>query len=248
MSYTAMKPTTKLLGLTAFGLAVLIPLARAQTSTSDAPPPGPNAGVAGSATAPSQAAPNDDAWLLGRSYVEIYGGIDKFLHTENASTGEVPGLGFNVPVSDYVEVGGLYDYEHAANTTFKLNDNSFYSAVTAFDKIGGAFAPFVSAGLGYDLRRYLYQGKFTRTDSLYYYTAFGFEVPVASNTALRADVNHEWDFTHPHPNSWNYGLSANAWINPTVGTFVGADWKNGYGGDRSSVFFSAGLRISFDAE
>lgn len=235
-----MNPITKLLGAALVGCAFLAPLARAQSQPADAGQPSQPAG----ATAPE----GPGSWLLGRGYVQLDGSIDKFLHAPGASTGASPGLGFNVPLApDYLDLSSHFDYEHAANTAFKLNDDTWSTALTGYAKLGG-IAPFVSAGLGYDWQRGLSQGVFTRDNSLFYSLAAGFEVPVSAQTSLRATFEHDYDLASPHLNYWSGGVSANAWVNDVVGTFVGADWRDGYAGAKSGIVFTAGLRISFDSD
>jgi len=222
---------TRLLGGALLGLALLAPLARAQAPAAAPPTP-----------------PESDSWTLGRTYLQIYGGIDKLWHVQTPATAAIPGLGFNLPLTDNLDLSTGYRYEHAAaGGQFRLNENRFGLDLIGYQKMG-YIAPFVSLGARYDWQRNFTQGAGTAYNSLFGDVAAGIEVPVTKEAAIKADIEHDYGFSSPHQNNWNYGISANAWVNSGVGGFVGADWENGYNHAKSGLLFTAGIRISFDSE
>jgi hypothetical protein len=225
-----MKPTRQYLGVASLGLALMLPVARAQAP----------------AAAPAPTNNTSDAWVLGRTYIDFSGGIQKFLHTAQASTGESPGLDFNMPLGDNLDWGIDYNYEHAANTTFKLDQNRIGTGFTVYDKMGWV-APFASIGSFYEWQHGLFDGSTYRYNTPFLDASGGFEFPVTQITSIRADVEHNYGARGPHQNNWNYGIGANAWLNSAAAGFVNVDWENGYNGSRSGVRYTAGVRFSFDS-
>jgi hypothetical protein len=239
-----MNHTSKLIAAL-FGSVIAFGTAYAQTdssTTASTPPPDSAAGAP--AAPPTKDA---DAWVLGRTYIQVDGSIEKFNNSSQTATGASPGLGLNLPLGDYFDYGLHYAYEHAANNAFKLNDNTFETGFTGYDKMAG-FAPFVTADLGYAWDRSTNSPAPSRFDHALYDVSAGIEVPVSQTTSLRTWVEHDSSFRAPDQNDWSYTLAANSWFNSVLGTFVGVGWKSGYLGSHSSVAYEAGLRFSLDSD
>ena len=237
-----MKSPTQLLAAAVLGSVAFCGTAFAQTDSTAA------ASGATAATAPvtTPEAKDADAWVLGRSYIQVDGTLEKFNTTSQSATGASPGVGLNLPLGDYFDYGLHYAYEHAANSAFKLNDNTVETGFTGYDKLSG-FAPFVTADVGYAWDRSTHTSAPSRFDHALYDVGAGVEIPVSKETSLRAWVAHDSSFRRPHQNDWTYNLGANAWFNNLIGTFIGAGWKSGYLGSHDSVAYTAGLRFSLDS-
>jgi hypothetical protein len=240
-----MKTLFQLLSATLFGSACLLGLAHAQTDANSAPPAGATAASGPATTAPAKD-PDADAWLLGRTYIQVDGTLENFKTTNQHATGASPGVGLNLPLGEYFDYGLRYAYEHAANSAFHLNDNTVETGLTAYDKLGG-FAPFVAADIGYAWDRSTNTSAPPHFDHALYEVDAGVEVPVSTVTSLRAWAEHDSSLRAPHQNDWSYNLGANAWFNQVIGTFVGVGWKSGYLGSHSAVAYTAGLRFSLDS-
>jgi hypothetical protein len=238
-----MNPTHKLLGAAFFGFASLVATSHAQSDATT------SASGATSTTAPI--APPDektsDAWVLGRTYLELDASLEKFNTTSQSATGAAPGLGVNLPLADSLDYGFQYGYEHAANSAFKLNDNTAETGLTLYDKFIG-FAPFVTADVGYAWQRSSNTSAPSRFDHALYDVAAGVEVPVSKTASLRVWAAHDASFRKPNENDWTYNVGAHSWITSVLGTFVGVGWKSGYLGSHDSVAYTVGLRFALDSE
>jgi hypothetical protein len=239
-----MKTTTKLLGAATLACTALFATARAQSdAATPAAPPSPSAAAAPAAPAETR---TSDAWVLGRGYAQLDGSIEKFRDVPQSSTGAIPDLALNLPVNDNLDYGLSYAYEHAANPSFHLNENTFETGLTGYTKMGFA-APFLNADLGYGWERSSSDGVARRFDHPLYSLGGGVEVPLSKRVSLRPAIDYLGSLGKPHQGDATYGLSANSWLNDVFATFIGADWKTGYSGARSSVVYTAGVRISFDS-
>jgi hypothetical protein len=238
-----MNSTHKLLGTALFGLLPIFATAYAQSDATTT--------VSGSTSTTAPLTPPDtkseEGWVLGRTYIQADASIEKFTTTTHTATGAIPGLGLNLPLGDNFDYGFNYAYEHAANSSFKLNDNTAETGFTFYNKFIG-LAPFVTADIGYDWQRSAGTTAPTRFDHALYDVAAGVEIPVSKEAALRAWIDHNSSFASPHENNWTYNVGANSWINNTLGTFVGVGWKSGYLGSHDSIGYTAGLRFSLDSE
>jgi hypothetical protein len=220
------------LAAAALGCAILLAPARAQSDAATPP-------------APSPATPaNSSAWLLGQTYLQVGALLEQFRHLPGTATGAAPDLAGNLPISDNFDYSFSLDYEHATSPGFRLNENDIANAVTAYAKLGDV-APFATAGFGYTWLRTTDDGLAKRVDSLTGSVAAGIEVPIGDTTSLRATVGNE-DFLEKRRHDVTYGLSANAWLSSALGTYVGADVKQGYDGERDSILYSAGFRFLFE--
>lgn len=219
-----MKPITAL-GGAAFGLALLLSTGRAQTDSNAAAavPPG----------------------LLGRTYASVDLGVEKIRHVANAPNGIAPGLDLNLPINDGFDYQLGFAYDHAAHGAFKLSDSTLGSGVTAYYRTNHV-APFLTAGLGYDLQRTTDQGVATRDNHLLYDVAAGAEIPVRAFTTVRLAVASDNSFRRPHAGTLGYDIAANYWLNDVVGASVGAVIKQGRGGAYDTIVYMAGVRFSFD--
>jgi hypothetical protein len=236
LTHTTMIHHRTLAGAAALGLAALLVSAHAQAGAPAQPQP--------AASAPSDAS-DSGAWVLGRGYVQLDGSIDKFRRIPGSSTGAIPQAAVNVPLGDNFDYSASYAYEHATSSGYHLNDNTLENDLTGYVKLGGV-APFAAVGFGYDWERTTKLGVASSYDRPFVNLATGLEVPVSDTTSIRATIGNDDSFKKPQQGDLTYGLSANAWLNSALGTYVGADLKQGYGQQRSSVLYTAGFRIQFE--
>lgn len=218
------------LGAAVLGIAAALAPARAQTTPPASPPSDET---------------SSNAWVLGRTYGQVDASLERLRGLPGTSTGAAPELAANLPLSDNFDYGLDYFYEHAATAGYKLNENAIGNTFTGYYKMSG-LAPFATVGFGYDWERTTQEDAASRYDHLFLDVATGLEVPVTSNTSVRATVANDDAIRHPIQHDFVYGLSANAWLNSALGTYVGADLKQGYNGEKDSVIYTAGFRFLFE--
>lgn len=217
-----------LLGAAALGLAAMTTSAWAQPAPA------------------SNDQPENSAWVLGRAYGQVDAMLERFTNLPGTSTGAAPALGLNLPIADYFDYGFNYLYEHDSDGAYKLNENVFSNNLTGYYRFDGV-APFVSLGFGYEWQRTrsAKTGIASTYDSFIGQASTGVEVPVSQSTSLRATVGNDDGVRSRHPVDLTYGISANAWLNSTFGSYVGADYKKGYSGAKDSITYTAGVRFLF---
>ena len=224
----------RLLGLGLFALAATLASAQDQTGQ-----PAP------SAATPAPEAPTSNAWLLGRTYGEVGGFLERLRGLPGSTTAAAPDLAVNLPLGDNFDYSATTFYEHGTTAGYRLNEESLGNSLTAYYKFG-SIAPFGSVGFGYDWERQTIQNIPGNYDHLFVDVAGGFEMPVSDSTSLRLTLANYDSLHKPSERDLRYGLSANAWLNSVLGTYAGADYKEAYNGEKSSVIFSAGFRFLFE--
>jgi hypothetical protein len=239
----------------ALGAAIAVALAatplRAQEqeqgeATSTAAPAGP---AASDAAAPS---PADTSGTLGRTYLSVDTSLLHFSDVAGSPNGLGADFGANIPMADHFDYSLGYAFEDSRSHDFNLTDNNFSNSVTTYYKFGHV-SPYATMGFGYEWER-VTSGTTALTlpdrfDRLDYDVGAGFEFPLTSGASLRAGVgNDDSSFRRPHARDWDYDLSANYWLGSVVGTFVGAEVKNGRGGALNATEFTIGLKFLLSSD
>jgi hypothetical protein len=190
--------------------------------------------------------------LLGQAYVSVGATFDHFQDISGSPDAFGGGFGANLPFADHFDYSLGYGDDFSRSHDFHLSDNVIENSVTAYYKLGHV-SPFVSAGFGYEWERVTsavtpvsLPNAFDRLD---YVLGAGLEFPLSQAASLRAGIgDDDASFRSPHARNWDYELSANYWLGSVVGTFVGADVKNGRGGGLNQTEFTVGLRFLLSSD
>lgn len=184
---------------------------------------------------------------LGRTYLSI--GADAQHFQDVASTPDALGMAFgaNLPMTDNFDYTLGYGFDAARGHEFSLTDNAISNGVTGFYKFAHV-TPFVAAGFGYDWERITsgitsisLPSRFDRMD---YDLDAGLEFPLTDAASLKAGIgDDDASLRRPHAHDWDYEVSANYWLGSVVGTFVGADVKEGRGGALNATELTLGVRF-----
>jgi hypothetical protein len=209
----------------------------------------PAASAANDAAAPS---PADTGGTLGRTYLSVDTSLLHFSDVADSPNGLGADLGANIPMVDHFDYSLGYAFEDSRSHDFNLTDNSFSNSVTTYYKFGHV-SPYASMGLGYEWER-VTSGTTVLTlpdrfDHLDYDVGAGLEFPLTSEASLRAGVgDDDSSFRRPRARDWDYDLSANYWLGSVVGTFVGAEVRNGRGGALNATEFTIGLKFLLSSD
>jgi hypothetical protein len=190
--------------------------------------------------------------LLGQTYLSIDATLVHFQDISGSPDAFGGGFGANLPFADHFDYSLDYGADFSRSHDFHLSDNVIENSVTAYYKFGHV-SPFLSAGFGYEWERLTslatpvsLPNSFDRLD---YDLGAGLEFPLSQAASLRARIgDDDASLRSPHARGWDYELSANYWLGSVVGTFVGADVRNGRGGGLNQAEFTVGFRFLLSSD
>jgi outer membrane protein with beta-barrel domain len=237
----------------ALGAAVAVALAatplRAQDEGEATSTAAPAASAANDSAAPS---PAETGGTLGRTYLSVDTSLLHFSDVAGSPNGVGADFGANIPMGDHFDYSLGYAFEDSRSHDFNLTDNSFSNSVKSYYKFGHV-SPYATLGVGYEWER-VTSGTTVlslpdRFDRLDYDVGAGLEFPLTSEASLRAGIgDDDSSLRRPRARDWDYDLSANYWLGSVVGTFVGAEVRNGRGGALNATEFTIGLRFLLSSD
>lgn len=195
---------------------------------------------------------------LGKRYAELDFAVADPSQTSDNVYGT--SLGFNMPVTSYLDISGGYAYsryktEYPGLYAYKSDSHSLGADLVFYKALSSGLKPFFSAGLGYSWATAKYESRSmwygngkAKNDYATWNTSIGIEIPFRW-IALTPSISYGGNFEGGDDSQiWTYGLEASSWITRKVGIFAGVAYtepRKNYSFDAHMWSYGTGLRIKF---
>lgn len=192
--------------------------------------------VAGATYAQTATTESVPSGLLGQSYSEARFGVSDIKHFSKDQYSL--GIGANVPVTPYLDLGAGYDYGWIRGLG---HFNSVAGTATAYTTWNGV-KPFVGAGVGYQWVR---ASGFRDNQSLWGLST-GVEIP-AGALVVTPRIVYADDFrgTNRSSQQTSYEVEANYWVSRTLAVFGSVGYSDVKHTNVDSWDYTIGARFKF---
>lgn len=192
--------------------------------------------VAGAGYAQTATTAQNPVGLLGQSYSEVSFGVTDIKHFSKDQYSL--GVGANVPVTPYLDLGASYDYSWLRGLG---HVNTIAGGATAYTTFNGV-KPFATAALGYEWQSF----PGYRDDQADWGFAAGVEIPVSVIT-VTPRIAYADDFRGSNRSSqqWSYAVEGNYWVTKTAAVFASVGYVDVNHTNNDGWAYTVGARFKF---